>query len=92
MTGTWDVDGLLEQIPAELFTEWIAYYRQEPFGDEWLQTSYICSIVRNLLATKESDILDLDYFVPSFTDKKKRPPRFDAKAHEAQMAAMFKKS
>ncbi len=86
------MDGLLDEIPAELFTEWIAYYRVEPFGDEWLQTSYICAIVRNLLATKESELIDLDYFVPTFTEKQKRPPRFDAKAHEAKMAAMFKKA
>lgn len=32
--GTWDVDGLLGRIPARLFAEWQAYYRQEPFGAE----------------------------------------------------------
>jgi len=72
-----------------LFTEWIAYYRLEPFGDEWLQTSYLCAIVRNLVATRESELVDLDHFVPDFGTGYKKTKQFDAAAHESQMAAMF---
>ncbi len=84
------MDNLLEEIPAELFSEWIAFYRLEPFGDPWLQTSFICSIVRNLVATKQGDLVDLDHFVPKFGKVANRPKKFDAAAHEAQMAAMFR--
>ena len=84
------MDKLLEEIPAELFAEWIAYYRIEPFGDPWLQTSFICSIVRNLLASKESEILPLDHFVPEFSSTKKRK-RFDAAKSEKEMEALFGK-
>ena len=82
---------MLAQMPSELFSEWVAYYRNEPFADEWLQTSYLCSIVRNLVATKEADLVDLDHFVPTFSTQPKRPARFDAAAHEAKMSAMFGK-
>ena len=85
------MDKLLEEIPAELFTEWIAYYRLEPFGDPWMQTSFICSIVRNLVASKESEVVPLDYYVPEFSSTKKKPKRFDAAASEKEMAAMFGK-
>jgi len=54
-----------------------------------LQTSYLCSIVRNLLATKESDLVDLDHFVPKFDGQQQERKQFDAAAHEKQMAAMF---
>ena len=89
VVGTWDVDSLLEQIPAETFSEWIAFYRIEPFGEPWLQTSYLCSIVRNLVATKQTELVKMDHFVPSFGTAGKRPEQFDAAAHEAKMAAMF---
>ena len=51
---------MLENMPAEVFDEWLAFYHVEPFGEDWLQTSYLCSIVLNLLAKKKGDLLDLD--------------------------------
>lgn len=72
---------MLDEMPTELLDEWIAFYRLEPFGEEWLQTSYLCSIVLNL-AAKET--VDLDHFVPDFTEKKKT-----VVDDEAQMAAMY---
>jgi hypothetical protein len=72
---------MLEEMPTELLDEWIAFYRLEPFGEEWLQTSYLCSIVLNL-AAKET--VDLDHFVPDFAEKKNTVIN-----DEAQMAAMY---
>ena len=63
---------MLEDMPAETFDEWIAFYHVEPFGEDWLQTSYLCSIVLNLLAKNKSDLLELDAFVPEFKRKKKK--------------------
>lgn len=88
MLGEWDVDRMLAEIPSELFSEWIAYYKLEPFGDEWLMTSYLCATMCNLASGKSTDMIELDYFVPKFKSAKQRK-RFDAKAHEAKMAAMF---
>ncbi len=73
---------MLEEMPAELLDEWIAFYRLEPFGEEWLQTSYLCSIVLNLAA---KDSIELDHFVTDFTEKKQTAAVDD----EAQMAAMY---
>lgn len=72
---------MLDEMPTELLDEWIAFYRLEPFGEEWLQTSYLCSIVLNLAA---KDSFELDHFVPDFTEKKKT-----VVDDEAQMAAMY---
>lgn len=72
---------MLDEMPTELLDEWMAFYRLEPFGEEWLQTSYLCSIVLNL-AAKEA--VDLDHFVPDFTEKKTTVIN-----DEAQMAAMY---
>ncbi len=60
---------MLEDMPAEVFDEWLAFYHVEPFGESWLQTSYLCSIVLNLLAKKKGDLLDLDSFVPKFKEQ-----------------------
>lgn len=32
------MDGLLDEMPAHVFAEWMAYYRLEPFGEEVLDT------------------------------------------------------
>ena len=72
---------MLDEMPAELLDEWMAFYKLEPFGEEWLQVSYLCSIVLNLAA---KDSVDLDHFVPDFTKKKKT-----VVDDEAQMAAMY---
>tara|TARA_B100000686_G_scaffold20180_2_gene18496 strand:- start:1601 stop:1849 length:249 start_codon:yes stop_codon:yes gene_type:complete len=81
------VDGLLDTIPAELFSEWYlyaAYY--EPFGDTWLQTSYICSVASNMLATKQNELLDLDTFVPKVMDEVTKPKN---ELDEGQLAALY---
>jgi hypothetical protein len=67
---------MLEDMPTELFDEWLAFYHLEPFGEEWLQTSYLCSIVMNLLAKSKNDALELDAFVPDF-GKKQQKRAFD---------------
>ena len=75
---------MLEEMPTELLDEWIAFYRLEPFGEEWLQTSYLCSIVLNLAAKDSNSAVDLDHFVPDFTEKKNTVIN-----DESQMAAMY---
>lgn len=68
---------MLEDMPAEVFDEWLAFYHVEPFGEEWLQTSYLCSIVLNLLAKNKNDLLELDDFVPKFGKKRRQKKVID---------------
>ena len=46
---------MLDEMPAELLDEWMAFYKLEPFGEDWLQVSYLCSIVLNLAAKDSVD-------------------------------------
>lgn len=43
--GVWDVDSLAEEMPMELFWEWMAFYRMSPWGDSWRQTGRLATIV-----------------------------------------------
>lgn len=36
--GEWDVDSLARRMPCGLLAEWLAFYRLEPFGDDWRRT------------------------------------------------------
>ena len=38
---------MLECITTEQFNEWIGFYGVEPFGEEWRQTSYVCTMIGN---------------------------------------------
>lgn len=96
MCGTWDVDGLAEVMPAEVFDEWFVYFHKiEPWGDQWLQTSYICSVISNLLATKKSEMVEFDYYVPKYDfggkDKGKTAPTGELTIEEQQamLAAVY---
>lgn len=92
MCGTWDVDGLAEVIPADVFDEWFVYFHKfEAWGDDWLQTSYICSVISNLLATKKSEMVDFDYYVPKYefgVDEKGKTARTGELTIEEQQAML----
>jgi len=47
------VEQLLDGISAAELAEWQAYYRFEPFGDEWQQTSYLCAMTGNAAGGKK---------------------------------------
>jgi len=79
---------MLESITSEQFAEWIAFFRCEPFGERWLQTSFICSMINNVVSTKASDSVDLDYFLPKFAQAQKAKT-IDIKTDEQQMKARF---
>lgn len=87
--GFVNVDEMLERITSEQFAEWIAFYRCEPFGENWLQTSYVCAMINNVVATKQSDSVDLDFFMPSFAKEKKRA--ISVNQDEMEMMARFGK-
>lgn len=62
----------MEQIPARLLTEWMAYDRVEPFG-EWradLRVAMLAALYANAHRGKDAAPLGIDDFMPSFY----RPP------------------
>lgn len=38
---------MLKRMSARQFEEWIAYFDLEPFGDDWLRTATLASLVAN---------------------------------------------
>ena len=77
MAGRLDVDQMLEEISPEQMDEWIAYYYTEPWGEEWLQSSLLCSIVANMFVSDRSKALEPDAFVPKLQGTKPKlvPPQ-----------------
>jgi hypothetical protein len=88
-TGHVNVDQMLDSITSEQFAEWVAFYRCEPFGEGWMQTSYICSMMVNILASSRADQVNLDHFLPEFAQQK--PQKMTVADDEAEMAALFGK-
>ena len=42
-----NVDAMMASMTTQQFEEWYAYYRIEPFGDEWRQSAIIAAEIRN---------------------------------------------
>lgn len=42
-----DVDAMLADTDPEQFDEWVALYRLEPWGDDWVQAARIIAAVMN---------------------------------------------
>lgn len=42
-----DVDGLAERLPMRTLVEWIEYYKQHPFGDDWAQAATVAAATMN---------------------------------------------
>jgi hypothetical protein len=80
---------MLERITSEQFAEWVAFYRCEPFGERWLQTSYVCSMINNVVASKASDSVELDYFLPAYARGQGEKKVIDINQDEAEMLARF---
>lgn len=72
MAGRLDIDQMLEEITPQQMDEWIAYYYCEPWGEEWLQSSLLCSMVANLFISDRSKALEPDAFVPKLAGAKKK--------------------
>jgi hypothetical protein len=50
-----------QRIDAREFQEWIEYYKQEPFGDDWAQTALLAAVLVNLWSKKK---VKPDQFIP----------------------------
>lgn len=55
--GRWDVDALAAEMPMDAVVEWIAFFKMEPFGDEWRRTGRLAAIVAAAAGAKiEGDL------------------------------------
>ena len=73
--GRLDVEEMLDEVSPERLNGWIAYYRIEPFGDDWGPPTKICETIANILVTEEKDLAEADEFRPLFQGQKRRSRR-----------------
>jgi hypothetical protein len=65
-------------MTAREFQEWQEYYKQEPFGDDWLQASTIAAVTEGVWRNGRTR---MDKFVPSTKPR----PRSSSRQLETQM-------
>lgn len=58
------VEELLTRMSAAELAEWQAYYVCEPFGEDWKQTSYLCSMVGNAAGGHRRGKFEPEDFLP----------------------------
>ena len=61
--GRWDVDEMAAEIPMPVLWRWFAYWRIEPFGDEWRRSGRLASIVAAASGVRNAGDLE-DKFMP----------------------------
>lgn len=61
--GVWDVDALARAMPVPLLVEWLAFYRMEPWGDDWRRTGRHAAIVAAAAGAKTDGELE-EKFLP----------------------------
>lgn len=44
---------MLARMSSREITEWQEFYKREPFGEEWKQVAYLCSLIANGLLKKK---------------------------------------
>lgn len=60
-----DVDAMLADVGREQFNEWIALYRLEPWGDDWMQTGTIAAAIHNMAGKVNKESVVASDFVPN---------------------------
>lgn len=56
---------MLDTIEPRQFTEWMAYHRLEPFGDEWEQAATISMATNNAAVLAwTGELHDVAYYMP----------------------------
>ena len=53
-----------QSVSSDEFVKWRAYYRVEPWGDEWLQTSSVMSMLFNHWRRRGVPAAKPDEFIP----------------------------
>lgn len=63
-TGHVNVDAMLVSMSNLQFEEWIAYFQIEPFGDEWLRSAMLMTMIAN--ANRDKDLKPEPFEVNDF--------------------------
>ena len=79
------VKQLLGEIDSYELSEWMAYDRLSPIGDEWRQTGLICATTANVWKTKGKP-LDAEDFMPIV--KAPQTPTEARRAFEGMLAGV----
>lgn len=69
--GIWDVDGMIEKMPARQFLRWLAYYSIEPFGGARgdIQAGVVASTIANVYRNKNQTAFAPSDFMPTFAPR-----------------------
>lgn len=62
----------MEEVDGEEFTRWQAYWKVEPFGQEWQQTALICLVMASAWSKKGSGEWKLEDFLPIKPEKERQ--------------------
>ena len=70
--GVYSVDGLLDNLSAREFNEWIEYHSLEPFGEnrQAFNTGILASVIANANRAKKSKVYKPQDFIPKFDNPK----------------------
>jgi hypothetical protein len=63
--GIWDVEGWKKEITLEQVKRWLAFYRLEPFGDEWRRTARLAMTVAASNGAKVKEDAE-ELFLPTY--------------------------
>ena len=87
--GEWDVVKLERDISLPQLREWIAYYRLEPFGDDWRRTGRLAAVTAASNGAKIGHDME-DKFLPTY--RPGGPPQTDAEMERelAKISAYLK--
>lgn len=67
-----------EEMDSAEFTEWMAFYDLEPFGDDWRRTGQIASILHNVHRKETAEAVTAEAYMPL------RAPEAEAPAQTGQ--------
>ena len=86
--GVWDVDAMLDAMPAPVLFRWMAYAQIEPFGEERsdLRAGIIASTVANVNRGRRAPYKVSD-FMPKFSSRQQTPAEMGAILFAAAAAA-----
>ena len=84
--GEWDVDGMLDRMPAFLFAEWCEFYAREPMSEAfYLGFAILGKRVAEMLGVKRAK---LDDFMPRFREEQVTKKEMSSDEMEAVFRAM----
>jgi hypothetical protein len=66
--GIWDVEGWKQEITLEQLRRWIAFYRIEPFGNDWRRTARAAVSISAAFGAKVDETTE-EKFLPTYREE-----------------------